>query len=131
MIKLKSLTLFSEAMDAERIAALGKYFDSLPKAPELSPAQSAQVLQKFKNLPSNKRKLMVKAIQRPCANCEREFNLASTGWSHGFCPRHYKELTGKSGGASVDLEQFTDEERKMLVNLFSVIKKMKMQQKKI
>ena len=136
-----------EAMGPERIDALQKQFASAPKPPELSQEQIQQTIQTFKALPGEKRKQIVRAIQRPCSNCEKEFGLPHTGKSHGICTRHFEEQykyieaqykkMGKEApplklrkpeDSSTDLKPFSDEERKLVVNLFTLSQKLKQKQ---
>jgi hypothetical protein len=133
-----------EAMDPERMVALQKQFAAAPKAPEQTPEQMRKTAAEFKSLPGDKRKAIVRAMQKPCANCEKEFQLPPTGKSHGICPRHFDEQMKKVADqykkmgmtppapkqrnpedSSTDLKTFTDTERKLVANLYALAKAMK------
>jgi len=131
MIKL---TEICESLGADRLVALDKEFAAKPKIPDLTPAEIQQTVQQFKILPSEKRRQIVRAIQRPCAYCEKEFKLPTTGKSHGICLRHFEEQFKAMGmkaptknvkDASADLKELSDAERKLVVNLFAISRKRK------
>ena len=124
-------------MDADRIAQLQKQFAPKPKQdrPEDRAGVDAAVIQKFKSLPPEKKDIIKRAMQRPCAYCQGEFkNLLGgrqIGKSHGICRRHaadmYKQmgkpLPPEAENGSVDISVLSDDEKKLLGYLFGVVKK--------
>lgn len=106
-----------------------KQMDSRPKSPDLTPEQVKQTIQTFRNLPKDRKSLIARAVRHPCANCEAEFKLPNTGWSHGICARHANEMRKQMGlppkpavGQTVDLAELSPEERQLAVNLFAIIR---------
>lgn len=109
--------------------------DPEPDRAETRAGVDTAVIQKFKSLPSDKKAIIKRAIQRPCAYCQGEFkNLLGgrqIGKSHGICRRHaidmYKQL-GKTPpsdfqDSSIDIATLSDDEKKLLGYLFTVVKK--------
>jgi hypothetical protein len=124
-------------MDPDRIAQLQKQFAKTPKPDraETRAGVDTAVIQKFKSLPPDKKAIIKRAMQRPCAYCQGEFKDLlggrQIGKSHGICRRHaidqYKQL-GKppppeTANGSVDIATLSDDEKKLLGYLFTVVKK--------
>jgi hypothetical protein len=127
----------TEAMDPERVAQLQKKFAAKPKPdrPENRTGVDTAVIQKFNSLPPDKKDIIKRAMKRPCAYCQGEFKDVlggrSIGKSHGICRRHaidqYKQL-GKPLPAdfqdgSVDIATLSDDEKKVLGYLHTIVKK--------
>jgi len=125
-----------EAMDPERIAQLQKQFTPKPKQDraENRAGVDTAVLQKFKSLPQDRKTLIKQVMQRPCAWCQDEFKDVlggrQIGKSHGICRHHaieqYKQI-GKPfptdfQDGSVDIATLSDDEKKILGYLFTVVK---------
>ncbi len=111
--------------DAE-MAELKKKLAARPRPPVMQPDVETAVIKKYKALPQDRKNIIKVAMQHPCAYCEKEFNVPNTGKSHGICPRHFREATGtESPGESqtIDLAVLSPEERKLLVYLFTIMKK--------
>jgi hypothetical protein len=93
------------------------------------------VIQKFHNLPPDRKQLLKAAMQRPCSWCEKEFQNdtggGNIGKSHGVCRRHMVDIYRQMGkpapastsGGSFDLSTISPDERKLLGLLFAVIKR--------
>ena len=124
-------------MDPDRIAQLQKQFAPKPKQDraETRAGVDTAVIQKFKSLPPDKKAIIKRAMQRPCAYCQGEFKDLlggrQIGKSHGICRRHaidqYKQL-GKPPpsdfqDSSTDIATLSDDEKKLLGYLFGVVKK--------
>jgi hypothetical protein len=124
-----------EAMDPERVAQLQKQFASKPKPAELQPGVEQAVIQKFKSLPQDRKNIIKQAMMNPCANCQDEFKGIlggrQIGKSHGICKRHamgiYKQVNKpfpeNFGGKCVDISILSDDEKKLLGYLFSVVRR--------
>jgi len=134
-----SSTGIMEGMSDADLADIRSKMQSKPQIPVLSPEQTKEALQQFKQLPAARKAVLQKLFKHPCANCEQEYKVPSVGWSHGICSRHMNTMRAEMGlppkdtpSNSVDLKELSPEELKLAVALFSIIyraKKAKEQQK--
>ena len=103
-------------------------YKAKPKVPILSPEESKLVISQFRQLSSDRKKIISHALQAGCAWCEGQLEIPNVAFSHGICPRHYVDMVGEPSPLSErgwnipDLKNdLSPEELQLAIKLHAII----------
>ncbi len=116
-----------------QMAAREKEISAKAKSPEVTTDLKKSAINAYRSLPREKQLILKQLMKSSCAYCEKQFGVPNIGESHGMCERHRQEQfkqMGKEAPPSrstsqnkpVDLNTLSDEERKLGVQLFAILR---------